>query len=40
MTWGWTRAVEGKEPECGAGFGDKTNTESTAEGQAAHGRGI
>ena len=32
-TWGWTRALEGKELGYGAGCGDRPGTESTAEGQ-------
>ena len=40
MTRGWTRAVEGKEPGCGSGCGDRPGNESTSEGQLGQGRGV
>ena len=37
MAWGWTRAVEGNEPGCGAGCGDRPGTESTLKAKRPRG---
>ena len=38
VTWGWTTALEGKEPGCGSGWRDRPGTEGTTVGQPTQGR--